>query len=450
MEKLMMQKLLIVDDEKVVRESYVKALEVYGFSSLEADSGSKGIELFESNPPSAVLLDLQLPDQNGLDILKTMKKINAQIPIIMITGYGDISVAVEAIKLGAYDFVPKSPELEKLVVVIKRAIESFELKKQVQELDSTLDNSFEWMLGKSKPMQKIIKQIKTVAQSNFSIIIEGDTGTGKTYIASVIHSLSQRANKPFVKVDIGAIPETLVESELFGYEKGAFTGADNKKKGFFLAANQGTLFIDELENMSPHIQVKLLQVAEDKKFYPVGSTILTETDVRIIAATNVDIKKSVRENKLREDLFYRLGEFLITIPPLKERVEDIHFLALKFLNELNNDLDKNIVEISDEALNILCQYSWPGNVRELKTVIKKAVLFTDDNIIRPEHIEFLHQAKDEPISSTLSLKEITKNIEIQTIKQALKIVKGNKSRAAPLLDISYKTLLTKLKDYNLV
>ncbi|MDH4129488.1 MAG: sigma-54 dependent transcriptional regulator [Spirochaetota bacterium] len=447
-----MSKILIIDDDELVRKSYSKVLSAYKLSVVDASNSNMAISLFEKEKPDVVLLDLILPGENGIDILKEIKKIDHLVPIIIVTAFGNVPTAVEAIKLGAYDFILKPPEFDKLYVIIRRAIESLELKRQVKKLDLALETSFEMLLGKSKPIKEIISQINLIAQSEFSLILQGKTGTGKTYIANVIHNLSKRVNNPFVKVDIGAIPENLVESELFGHEKGAFTGADRKKKGFFEIANNGTIFIDELENMSPYVQSKFLTAVEEKRFYPIGSTTYVEADVRIIAATNTDITQNIADGKFREDLFYRLGEFVITIPPLSERIEDISFFAHKFLNEANIDLNKNVKTINSDALNLLKNYSWPGNVRELKTVIRKAVLFADD-IITEEHIRFMKESNDNPEQkknkSLLSFKNAVGEAEIQSIKRALSISNGNKSKAANLLDLNYKTFLRKIKEYEI-
>ncbi|MDH5680943.1 MAG: sigma-54 dependent transcriptional regulator [Spirochaetota bacterium] len=446
-----MKKVLIIDDEKIIRDSYIKILKAYGFKPVESNNVKQALELFTSDRPSAVILDLKMPDADGVDVLQDLKKIDHSVPVIIVSAYGSIPTAVEAMKLGAYDFIPKPPDFDKLVVALQRAIENLDLKKQVEQLDSQLGTSLEWLMGKSDQIKKIIEQVNQIAQSDFSVILQGETGTGKTYIANIIHNLSKRANKPFVKVDIGAIPETLVESELFGHEKGSFTGADKRKKGLFEMASEGTLFIDELENMSSLIQSKLLTAVEDKQFYTVGGTTPINCDVRIITATNISIKKSVADGDFREDLLYRLGEFMITIPPLRERVEDIAFLAHKFFLEANADLSKHIKGLSESSLNILMSYEWRGNIRELKTVIRKAVLFADEEI-RPEHIDFMNQSSflsQKDNNEILPLKETVKNVERDSILKALTISQGNKSKAAGMLEVNYKTFLSKIKEYEL-
>lgn len=379
-------KILIVDDEKASSSVLAEILEKNGFSTIEASNSREALEIFVEKRPDAVLLDLKMPDMDGIEVMQELKKIDPDIPIIFVTGHGDIPTAVEAIKLGAYDFIVKPPKFDRLFFTLKRAIEKLELQRSVKRLNTVVRTHLESLLGNSPIIKGVIEQIHKVAWSDFSIIIQGETGTGKSVIARTIHDLSKRVKGPFITVDLGAIPETLVESELFGYEKGAFTGAERKKKGFFGISNGGTIFIDELENMSPYVQSKLLRVVEEKKVYPLGSTQPVDIDIRIIAATNKDISQSVKERRLREDLFFRLGEFIITLPPLRERIEDISFFAQKFFIEACIELNKQAWEITDDAIDLLNKYLWPGNLRELKNVIRRAVLHADDAVIRAEHI----------------------------------------------------------------
>jgi transcriptional regulator with PAS, ATPase and Fis domain len=302
-------------------------------------------------------------------------------------------------------------------------------------------------------MKVVIDQIRQVAWSNFSVIVQGETGTGKSVAAEAIHNLSRRADQSFQVVDVGVIPETLIESELFGHEKGAFTGADRKKQGFFEHANRGTIFIDELENIPLSLQGKLLRAVEEKRIYPLGSTKPTDTDVRLIVATNMDLKKLVREKKFREDLFFRLCEFTITLPPLRERVGDIPFLAVKFLVRASAELNKQMYELDENVVDILMRYPWPGNVRELKNVIRRAALLSDNGVIKAEHLELLIEEKVDAKEELpfLPLKELSamaaKDVEKRAIKRALAMTNGNKSKAASILEVDYKTLLTKIKEY---
>lgn len=450
-----MKKILLIDDDKAIRLVLSTILKKNNYLSIEASDGRQAIELYKNESPAAVLLDLKMPEMDGIQVLQELKKIDSDIPIIIVTGYADIATAVQTIKLGAYDFLTKPPQVEKLVLILERAIENYELNKTLINLDNTVETSLEWVFGKSKTIKNVIQQIRQIAKSDFSVIIQGETGTGKSIAAQTIHNLSKRANGPFQSVDVGVISDNLIESELFGHEKGSFTGADRKKTGFFQIADKGTLFIDELENMPLQLQSKLLRAVEEKRIYPVGSTKPIDIDVRIIAATNTDIKQSVRDKKFREDLFFRLSEFIITVPKLKDRSEDIPFLANKFLAKAAIDLNKQMREIDKDAIQLLQNYSWPGNIRELKNVIRRAVLFSNDSVIKAGQIEFLIEDThaDQSELPLLPLKQITAKVtrdaEKQAIKQALILTKGNKTKAASMLEVDYKTLLTKIKEYDL-
>ena len=304
-----------------------------------------------------MLLDLSMPEMDGIECMRRLREIDPTVPAIMVTAHRDVSAAVEAMKVGAYDFVVKPPNYERLILTIRRAVEKAQLKR-------TVATSFETLFGKSKAMKTIVQQVRQVAPSDFSIILQGETGTGKSFIARTIHEFSKRADGPFVKVDMGAIPENLVESELFGHEKGAFTGAEKRKKGFFEVSHRGTILIDELQNATPYVQSRLLRVAEEKRLYPLGDTNPVEVDTRIVSASNADLAQAMKEKKIREDLYYRLAEFTIILPPLRERVRDIPFLAQKFFREASEELSKSMGEITDGAMELLTGYSWPGNIRE--------------------------------------------------------------------------------------
>lgn len=323
--------------------------------------------------------------------------------------------------------------------------------------ETETDFSLELMLGASSKMREIIDQIRRIAKTDFTVLLQGETGVGKSFIADLIHRLSPRAQNPFVKIDMGTIPETLMESELFGYEKGAFTGADRRRAGLFeAAAGGGTIFIDELENMTPSAQSRFLTVIEEKKFHPLGSSESRDLDIRIISATNRDIKESLEGRSLRKDLFYRLSEFIITIPPLRERVEDIPFLAQKFLLEAEVKLNAPVRKFGEEIFAVLKKYPWPGNVRELRNIVmRRAVLMSGGQTIKPGEMELL--LSDTPANTEqfnlLPLKELTavavRDVEKKAIGKALELTRGNKSRAASLLQINYKTLLIKIKEYDL-
>lgn len=451
-----MKKVLVVDDDKIVRFSLCEILKDNGFLPIEAISGKEAIELFKKETPMAVLLDLKMPGMDGLEVLQELKEIDPDIPIIIVTALSDIETAIKCIKSGAYDFIVKPPKFDRLIFTLKRAIEKLELKKTVENLNTAFEVSLEWLLGKSDAIKSIIRQIYQVAQSDFSIIIQGETGTGKTTVARAIHNLSKRTRYPFIVVDASTIPETLIESELFGFQKGAFTGAEKSKKGFFESANKGTILIDEVQNMSLNVQGKLLMAVEEKRIYPLGSTNPVDVDVRIIAATNSDIKQAVKEKRFREDLFFRLGEFVISLPPLRERLDDIPLFAQRFFTEACAELNKRIRGIDDSTIALLKQYPWPGNVRELKNVIRRAVLLSASDVIMPEHIEFLIGDKgssDVENLPLMPLKELSasvvRDVERKAIRRVLDITKGNKTKAAAILQIDYKTLLTKIKEYNI-
>jgi two-component system response regulator AtoC len=449
-----LNRVLIVDDDRMVRFAISENLKDEGFIPVEAASGKDAIDIYRKEKPASVILDLKMPGMDGMETLKEMKRIDQEIPVIINTAHGDVPTAVEAIKLGAYDFITKPPDFDRLIFIIKRATEKFDLDKKIGMLRDDVETSLEYLLGKSSAIKKVVQQIHQISHSNFSVILQGETGTGKSFIARAIHNLSKRQKGPFVTIDIGAMPETLVESELFGYEKGAFTGAGQKKKGFFEMADGGTILIDELQNLSPYVQSKLLNAVEERCIVPLGSTRPVKIDVRIVGATNTDILKAVREKKsFREDLFYRLSEFMIYLPPLRERVEDISFFAEKFCMDVAEDLNKKIHSISPEALNRLRNHTWPGNIRELKNVMRRAVLLSDKEIIQPEHIEFLIKntdsaGKDMPLLNEVQNLSLTE-IEKAAIKKVLHMTGGNKSKTASVLKIDYSTLLRKLKNYGI-
>ncbi|MDH5680568.1 MAG: sigma-54 dependent transcriptional regulator [Spirochaetota bacterium] len=449
-----MSKILVVDHNVERSQTLLELLITHNFDVIDTWDFKEAKQLYKTEMVSAVLIELKLPGQDGMNALSELQKINPDVPIIMLAEFADIPGAVKSIKSGAYDFIVMPPKADRLVFTLQRAIEKHNLNREVKRLNTTVESSMEQLLGVSDSIKTIINKVHQLSTNNFSVVIQGETGTGKSYLAQIIHNMSQRSKQPFVKVDIGAMPDTLVESELFGHERGAFTGADKKKKGYFEAANLGTIFIDELENMSLYVQTKLLSVVELKEVIPLGNTKPVSVDVRVIVATNTDLKKSVAEKKFREDLYYRLCEYVIILPPLRERPDDIIILAKKFLAEAKSELNRGPGELSDEAKWALIAYAWPGNVRELKNVIRRASLQADGDIIGVEHIEFLHQDNEKDHEEiTLPLKELTskaiRDVEIKAIKKALKITKGNKTRAAQLLKISYRSFYGKMKEYDI-
>jgi len=447
-----MQKVLLIDDEVDIRAVVGGVLNDEGFSVTAERDGFKAIEAVKKNGPHVVLLDLRMPGVDGLTVLEQIVKFDPRLPVIIMTGYGDVPTAVDAIKKGAYDFILKPPDYEKLIITLKRAVERRLLEVEVDRYSVAFQTSLEGMLGKSPAMREVITSISQVAGSNMSVIIQGETGTGKSFIASAIHGVSNRAKAPFVRVDMGLIPDALFESELFGYRKGAFTGADKNKVGYFENAHSGTVFVDEIENIPLHIQGKLLSALDEKRVYPLGSTTPVEIDVRILAATNKDIRWCVRKKEFREDLFYRLGEFIITVPPLRDRTEDIPQFAKKFAKDAGLEMGRQIWDIPDDAMGLLMEYSWPGNVRELKNFMRKVVLTTQDGFINARAIQGLlnvQTCEGEEKPPTYSLKDAVRELEKTKIMQALQRSGGNKTRAGEMLQISYKTLLEKIKLYEL-
>lgn len=452
-------KILVVDDEKFITWSLKQHLEKEGYEVFTAESGTEGIELFKVEVPDIMLLDIHMPGISGLETLEAIRKLNKDVIAIIITGHGDIETAVSAIKLGAYDFVEKPFDLSRISVLIKKALETIKLKREVTYLrEEQYDKySFDNTIGQSKAMQDVITLAKKVAESDANtILIQGESGTGKNLIARAVHYHSARASQPFVEVTSTAIPETLIESELFGYEKGAFTDAKIAKKGIFELANGGTLYLDEIGDTKPSTQAKLLRVIEDKTFKRIGGLKDISINVRVIAATNKNLDNAIKDGSFRADLFYRLKVIPIFIPPLRERKEDITPLAMYYIKLFNKEFKKKVQGISPEAEKILINYPWYGNVRELKNAIERICILEDTEIIYPEHIptEIIGYTDIEPEEKAsfnlppegLSLKDVEKEL----IVQALKMVNDNQTRAARLLGISRDALRYKMQKFGLL
>ena len=452
-----MNNLLIVEDNKDMQFLLSQVFSDKNFKVFSTDKGSTILDIIKSNVIDIVLLDIQLPDANGINLLEKVKQFDREIIVIMMTAFGDMKSAIDAIKLGAYDYITKPFNNEELLITIRKAIENRELKREVKSLKHKLKENPEIELGTSDAIKNVIKQVDLIAPTNMSVIIQGDSGTGKEVYANLIHKRSLRKKYPFVAVDCGAIPENLLESELFGYEKGAFTGANRKKKGKFEEANNGTLLLDEITNLPFDGQAKLLRVIQEKKVQRVGGKEPINVNIRILATTNVDIYEYVREGKFRDDLFHRLNEFKLELPALKNRQEDIPFLAQQFLEEANIELKKNIKDFSHDAMVTMLNYSWPGNVRELKHVIKRAVLLSSGYEIEKENLYLVDNSKikqvvvnkDNSGNNQQSLTDVKKNIEKEYIKSALEETKGNKSEAARKLNMHRKTLYRKMRKFNL-
>lgn len=411
-------RILIIDDDEIIRKSCEKVLAPEGYLTVTAETGKDGLKLLSKKNFDLVLTDLRMPDMNGIDVLKKIKEVWPDIEVIVITGYGTIKSAIDAIRYGAYDYVEKPFAPEELLNVVRRSlerrnlmIENTRLKQEVKAL-----YRIENIVGTSKAIQRVFNLIATVAPTEGTVLITGESGTGKELVARAIHYNSPRREGPFIVVDCGTIPDNLMEAELFGYIKGAFTGATETHRGLIEIATKGTLFFDEIGNLSPGLQAKLLRLIQEKEFRPIGGRELIKADIRIIAATNKDLLLLVKEGAFREDLFYRLNVFPIHIPPLRERKEDISALANHFLRKYSKDSGKNISYISAEAMKELFLYDWPGNVRELENVIHRAVILCRGDTLRPEDI-VITKTNDVMIPKNLKeLKEIKRRLKARSIE----------------------------------
>ncbi|MBI4611137.1 MAG: sigma-54-dependent Fis family transcriptional regulator [Candidatus Rokubacteria bacterium] len=458
-----MARILVVDDEPDMRWLLAGVLQAEGLEVVTAEDGQAALDRVMADAPATVILDLRMPGLDGMSALGKLKTIAPQVPVIMLTAYGDIPTAVQAMRLGAYDYLTKPFHNDDIVLTVRRALERQALLAEVEELRSQLGEgggSLSEHMGPSQEIQKVIRHITQVASSTFTVLIQGETGTGKELVARAIHQQSARCEKPFIALDCGAIPETLIESELFGYEKGAFTGADRRKEGHFQLAEGGSLFLDEITNLPLTTQAKLLRVLQEREVQLLGGKRAVPVNVRIIAASNVPLETEMRAGRFRHDLYYRLNEFTIALPPLRERQEDILYLAKRFLEEASMELKRPVRGISEEAAPLLLRHPWPGNARELRNVIRQAVLLSPD-LIRPEHLAALGPGgaraplAEEPRSGSagLSLREASEKAaaeaERQAIRHALQATQGNKSEAARLLRTDYKTLHVKMKRYGI-
>ncbi|MHC4591161.1 MAG: sigma-54-dependent transcriptional regulator [Planctomycetota bacterium] len=456
-----MLKILIVDDEKPARVGMRKVLERVGFEILEAVDGQSAIEASERERPDIVLLDVNIPRPDGMEVLNRLREIEGAPLVIMITAYGSERLAAEAIKQGAYDYIPKPYELDELRAAARRAAETIELRRETSRLKAELERlgSYGEMIGVSDAMRRVFEQIDKVSQTNVTVLIRGESGTGKEIVAREIHRRSVRCDEPFVVMNCAAVPETLVESELFGHEKGAFTGADSRRDGKFQAADGGVLFLDEIGDMSPGIQAKVLRVLQESAFERLGSTELIKVDVRLVSATNRRLEEEIEKGTFRRDLYHRLKVVEIEIPPLREHRDDIPVLAEHFLELFRQKYPDGPRRFSPEAMQLLQQYDWPGNVRELKHMIESALVMASGSEIVPSYLAFeagraTDSADDRiPIDFSLPYKEAKRRLVNQFdrrfIGRKLRENKGNVSRTAEALGIYRQSLQSKLKKLNL-
>ncbi len=451
-----MKKILIVDDEKSVRDSIGLILS-NTYEPLYAASGEETIKIYQEERPYLVLLDIIMPDADGLAVLEKLKEIDRSVIVIMVTAVTVLSTAIEAMRKGAYDYIQKPFNADELKVKVDKAVAVKDMVNEIRFLRSEISRKydFENIIGKGKAIQDIFAKIKQIADSKTTILITGESGTGKELIAKSIHYHSSRNNKPFIAINCAAIPDTLIESELFGHEKGAFTDASAKRAGQFELANEGTLFLDEIGDLSFATQTKILRVLQEKEFFRVGGTKTIKVDVRLIAATNKDLEKATREGKFREDLFYRINVIPIYLPPLRERKEDIQLLIDHFINKKSTDGRKR--KFSQEAMDIMLNYNWPGNIRELENVIERVVTLTPDNLINiedlPQNITNETKAglmKDDILSGRISLDEAIANFEKDIILTALEKTNYVQTQAANLLGISRRILKYKMDSLNIL
>jgi DNA-binding NtrC family response regulator len=448
--------ILIIDDEKTIRWSLGEALRECQYDVLDADTGPGGMRLFREKTADLVLLDLKLPGESGIDIMKQIRSVDPTVPVIMMTAYGEVETAVEAMKSGAYDFILKPFSLEKLKITISNALETHRLKNEIAYLkeNNSRKNAFDNFLGQSAPMLDIFSKLRKIGKSKANtILITGESGAGKELVARSIHSCSYDEPRPFMEINCASVPETLLESELFGYEKGAFTDAKTRKKGLVELAEGGTLFLDEIGEMGITLQSRLLRVIENKTFRRVGGVQDLQVNTRIIAATNRDLEKAIEEKSFRKDLYYRLKVIPIFISPLRHRKEDIPLLANHFIDLYNKELGKHVKPIRREVMEVLMRYDWPGNVRELKNVIERAMLLDAEDEILLEHlppeIYVPESAAGRQNRSAHVLDAFfpmtLREVERVQIEKTLLQTKGNKSKAANILGISRQTLREKLK-----
>lgn len=447
-----MKSILIVDDEKPQRENLKGFFQRRDFDAVAADCGAKAIEEVNSRAIDVLLTDYKMPDMTGLQVLIEVKRINPDIPIIMMTAFGNIDTAVEAMKAGAFDYLQKPVNLDEVELLVKRALEQRRLISENRELRRQLQAKFGFteIVSQSKEMEEALNVAGRVARSTATVLLRGESGTGKELFARAIHFSSERRDNPFVVVNCAAIPETLIESEMFGHEKGAFTGADRQRIGRFEEAQGGTLFIDEIGDVPPQIQVKLLRVLQSREFQRLGSSQTLHANVRIITATNRNLEEMLKDGTFREDLYYRLNVVTITIPPLRNRKADIAILVDHFLRKLTTQHNTSVKEISREALDLLMKYDYPGNVRELEHIVERAVILSTDDLITSQDLpaNIRHLKADEQTQRavrTEDLNEQLESFEREIILATLQKTGGNQLQAAKLLGIAERTLRYKLE-----
>ncbi|GAB6281930.1 MAG: sigma-54 dependent transcriptional regulator [Ignavibacterium sp.] len=449
----MAEKILVVDDEEIIRNSLTLFLENEKYIVDEAENGKVAYDKIMENYYDLVLTDLEMPVMKGIDLLEKISTLTPQVSVIIITAYGSLDTAIRALRNGASDYILKPIEFDELLIKIQRLIESKRLISENRILRRELQRNFDFseLIGKSLSMKKVFDTIKMVAETDSTVLITGNSGTGKELVARAIHYNSKRNNKPFLAINCGAISENLIESELFGHKKGAFTGAVSDKEGYMKAADGGTLFLDEISEMPLNLQVKLLRVLQEKEITPVGTTYTIPVDVRFIASSNKNLLEEVKNVKFREDLYYRLNVVEINLPSLKERKEDIPFLVDHFINKYRTQFGKNVKGITNHALKMLMNYDWKGEVRELENIIERAIIFCQNEYIGPEDIpQHIQNLIDLSIPEKVgSLNELVSKVEKDYITKVLQANNFDKEKVAEVLDLGLSTLYRKIKEYEI-
>ena len=449
----MSKRILVVDDEQIIRESISYVLTKEDYQVDEAENGKVAYEKLIENPYDLVITDLEMPEIKGTELLEKIRDLSVQTSTIVVTAYGSLETAIAALRSGASDYILKPVEFDELLIKVKRLFEIKDLLTENQIMRNELQRSTDDLkiIGKSRQIKKVFDMIKSVADTESTVLITGRSGTGKELVARALHFTSKRKNHPFVVVNCGAISDTLIESELFGHKKGAFTGAVSDKDGFMKAANSGTLFLDEIGEMPLNLQVKLLRAIQEKEYTPVGTTTTLPVNVRFIASTNKELSEEVKEGKFREDLFYRLNVIEIKLPSLRDRQEDIPLIANHFVDKYRKEMNKGVKGISDEAMRILINHEWKGEVRELENVIERALIFCVDEYIEKKDLpeSFIENNGTFNFSLTGSLEDSVKKYERDIIMNALESNQFNKEKTADDLKVGLSTLYRKLKELNI-
>jgi len=452
--------ILVADDDQSIRGLLQNFLEGEGFRTIEAKSGRDVIQMITKQRPDLLIMDVRMPGMTGLEVLDQLKRMRVDdVPVLTMTAYGTSNIAIEAIQRGAYDYVTKPFELDDLLMTVRRTLDHQDLARRVRAVDETIRDPLDNIIGNTTAMQHVYKTIGRVARSDATILVTGESGTGKELVAGALHFNSHRRTGPYVKVPCASLTETLLESELFGHEAGSFTSAVKTRKGRFEMADKGTIFLDEIGEMSLNTQKKLLRVLQEKEFERVGSNTPIKVDTRVIAATNRDLAEEVAAGRFREDLYYRLNVIALELPPLRERMDDVPLLTEHFLQKYRSDSPDNTPRISEEALERLMGYDWPGNVRELENTVHRAIILARGSVITPQHIVFTGAPgrrgpeSDEEISDKVAagtpLKDIVAQVEREAIEAALQQTGGNRSQAAKRLGINRGMLYAKMREHEM-